>query len=201
MEKDMLEFYKNALLGNATGKPLCEEYKQEWRACGDDKDQLMKFALRQQCLPYIFTLSHQGKGLTKDYLKNDFKDYINGAQTIYDADCVQGYTYQLNVDLKRDWTITTDVSAFMYCEDRIVTIPQCKCPTIYVGCTSDIHLALDGFNSVRVHLYDDSRLVVEDADEESNVIVYRYSDDAMVECGKYCLCDVREFKKDLRLQL
>ena len=191
----MLKYRKNALLDG-----LCKEWDKMWASCRDDKEKLMRLALMQQSIPHIFTYSYQGKGLSKEYLLEDFKDYING-RVFYDCDNVQGYTYQLNVDLKKDWTITTDVSAFMYCEDRIVTIPQCKCPTIYVGCTSDIHLALDGFNSVRVHLYDDSRLVVEDADEESNVIVYRYSDDARVECGKYCLCDVREFKKDLRLQL
>lgn len=197
----MLEFYKNALLGNVTGKPLCDEYKQEWKKCGDDKDKLMKFALKQQCIPYIFTLSYQGKGLSKEYLNSEFNDYINGRKTICDADGVQGYTYQLNVDLKHDWTTTTDVSAFMYCQGTMVTIQQCKCPTIYVGCASGIHLALDGYNSVRVHLFDESRLVVEDADEESSVIVYRYSNDARVECGKYCFADVREFNKDLRLQL
>ena len=201
MEKDMLEFYKNALLGNATGKPLCDEYKKEWRACGDDKDKLMKFALRQSCLPFIFTLSYQGKGLSKEYLKEDFGEYINGRKTINDADGVEGYTYTLNVDLKHDWTTTTDVSAFMYCDNTMVIVPTCKCPVIYIGCKSDIHLALDGYNSVRVHLFDESRLVVEDADEESSVIVYRYSNDARVECGRYCFADVREFNKDLRLQL
>lgn len=196
----MLEFYKNALLGNVTGKPLCEEYKQEWRACGDDKDKLMKFALRQQCLPYIFTLSYQGKGLSKEYLLEDFKDYVNG-RVFYDCDEVKGYTYQLNVDLQMDWTIKTDVTAFMYCRDTMVIVPSTNCPTLFVGCGSDVHLALDGFNSVRVHLYDDSRLVVDDADEESNVVVYKYDNQAKVECGKYCLCDVSEYKKDLRLQL
>lgn len=192
---DLLNYRKNAI-----NDGLCEEWNKKWSACRNDKDKLMRLALMQQSIPHVFTYAYQGKGLSKEYLLEDFKDYING-RVFYDCDNVQGYTYQLNVDLKHDWTITTDVSAFMYCEDRIVTIPQCKCPTIYVGCTSDIHLALDGFNSVRVHLYDDSRLVVEDADEESNVIVYRYSDDARVECGKYNLGDVREFKKDLRLQL
>ena len=201
MEDKLLEFYKNALLGTASDKPLCEAYKSEWRKCGDDKDKLMKLALRQQSLPYIFTYAHKGKGLTKDYLTSEFKDYINGGKTIYDADGVQGYTYQLNVDLQKDWTITTDVAAFMYCKDTMVTIQTTKCPSIYIGCSSDVHLCLDGFNSIRVHIYDDSRVVIEDTDECSDVIVYRYSKDARVECGKYCLCDVKEFEKDLKLQL
>lgn len=197
----MLEFYKQALLGSVTDKPLCAEYKAEWKVCGDDKDKLMKFALRQQCLPFIFTYSYQGKGLTKEYLLSEFKDYINGKKTIYNADNVQGYTYQLNVDLQKDWTITTDVAAFMYCNDTITTIPATRCPSLYVGCESDVRLALDGYNSIRVHLYDDSILTIEDADEESNVVVYKYSDTARVERGKYCLAQVKEIRKDLRLQL
>lgn len=201
MEEKMFEFYKNALLGSASDKPLCEDYKNEWKLCGNDKEKLINFALRQQCMPFVYAYSFQGKGLTKDYLLSEFKDYINGKKTIYDCDGVSGYTYQLNVDLKKDWTITTDVAYFMYCTNTLVTTLQTKCPTIYIGCSSDVHLALDGFNSVRIHLYDNSRVVIEDADEESNVMVYRYSDEAKVECGTYCLCDVKEFRKDLRLQL
>lgn len=201
MEDKLLEFYKNALLGTASDKPLCEQYKKEWRACNNDKDKLMKFALRQQSLPFVFTYAHEGKGLTKEYLLREFNEYINGKKTIYDADGVKGYTYQLNVGLENNWTITTDVAAFMYCDDVAVTVQSTKCPSLYIGCNSDVHLCLDGFNSVRIHLYDQSRVVIEDADENSDVIVYRYSKDARVECGKYCLCDVKEFEKDLRLQL
>ena len=193
---DLLNYRRNAIKDG-----LCEEWNKKWSACHNDKAELMRLALMQQSIPHVFTYAYQGKGLTKEYLTSEFKDYVNGAKTIYDADGVQGYTYQLNVDLQKDWTITTDVAAFMYCKDTMVTIQTTKCPSIYIGCSSDVHLCLDGFNSVRVHLYDDSRLVIEDADEESNVIVYRYSDDARVECGKYCLCDVKEFKKDLKLQL
>lgn len=201
MEDKLMEFYKNALLGTASDKPLCNDYKNEWRACGNNKDKLIKLALRQQSLPYIFTYSHLGKGLTKDYLLNEFGSYINGRKTIQDADGVSGYTYELDVSLPSDHAITTDVAAFMYCNGTNVNIQSTKCPTLYIGCKSDIHLNLDGFNSIRIHLYDESRVVIEDTDEESNVIVYKYSNDARVECGKFCLCEVKEFNKDLKLQL
>lgn len=201
MEKEMFEFFRNSLLGSATGKPLCEDYKKEWKACGEDKDRLMKFALRQQCLPFIFTYSYRGEGLSKEYLLREFGEYINGQKTVYDADGVHGYTYALNVDLKEEIEAPYDVSAFMYCKDANVVIPSTKCPSLFIGCGSDVNLILDGYNSVRVHLYDDSKVTIDDADLNSEVTVYKYSDDCSVEMGKYCLCDVGEFRKDLKLQL
>lgn len=192
---DLLNYRKNAI-----NDGLCKEWNAMWMACHDDKEKLMQLVLMQQSFPHFVTYCNNGKGVSKDFLLTEYKKYING-RVFYNCDNVDGYTYAMMVALKETWTITTDVSYFLWCEDVVVTIPSTRCPTIYVGCTSDVHLALDGFNSVRVHLYDNSRVVIEDADEESNVIVYRYSDDARVECGHYCLCDVKEFRKELRLQL
>jgi archaellum component FlaC len=40
---------------------------------------------------------------------------------------------------------------------------------------------------------------IEDLDENSEVVVYKYSDDAQVELGKFCLGKVKVFRKELRL--
>jgi hypothetical protein len=61
MDNSMMQFYKAALQGAITD-PLCIEYKNEWRACGDDKERLMRLGLRQQSLPYVITHCYQGKG-------------------------------------------------------------------------------------------------------------------------------------------
>lgn len=201
MEDEMFTFYRNALLGRASEKPLCEEYKNEWRACGNDKDKLMKFAMRQSCLPFIFTYSYKGEGLSKEYLMQEFGEYINGKRTILDADGVQGYTYALNVGLQHDCAIMCDITSFMYCKEINVIIPCSKCPTLYVACGSHLHLSLDGFSNIRVHLYDDSKVTIYDADVNNTVNVYRYSDNVQVERGKYCFCNVKEMDKDLRLQM
>ena len=194
----MLNFYKNALQGVLTD-PLCAEYKNEWRKCGDDKEQLIRLALRQQSLPYLFTYCYKGKGVSKAYVKDAFKGYLNGSYIARDVEGVQGFTYGLNVALDDDFTVETDVSAFMWCRDTIVTIPETLCPTLYVGCKSDIELQLGGYNTIRINLFDESRVTIYDADEVCKVLVYKYSDKARVEKGKYCFGEVKVFEKELRL--
>jgi hypothetical protein len=52
---------------------------------------------------------------------------------------------------------------------------------------------------VNIKLFDNSKITVEDLDENSNVVVYKYSDGASVELGEYCLGNVKTFKKELKL--
>lgn len=201
MEQEMFSFYKNALLGKASEKPLCDEYKTLWRACGNDKDKLIRFALRQQSLPFLMTYCNDGKGLSKEYVTQAYKDYINGKKIIHDADEVKGYTYALYVGNAGIFFNTVDVLAMMWINKTHCTILETKCPTIYVGCGSNVHLSLNGYNNIRLHLYDNSTVMIEDADENSKVIAYKYSDDAKVEAGRFCFAEVREVRKDLKLQL
>jgi hypothetical protein len=48
-------------------------------------------------------------------------------------------------------------------------------------------------------LFDNSKITIEELDEESCVTVYKYSDSASVELGKFCLGNVKVFNKKLRL--
>jgi hypothetical protein len=64
---------------------------------------------------------------------------------------------------------------------------------------SNVHLIGDGYNNVNIKLFDKSKVTIEDLDENSEVVVYKYSDEAKVELGKYCLGKVKVFEKDLRL--
>ena len=196
----MLEFNKNAILGNIGGEPLCADYKQRWRMCGDDKEKLVKLAMIQQSLPYFVTACHNGLGLTKEYIKENFKDYING-RVLNDCDDVEGYTYALYVDwdYENDLEINTDVASIMWTVGANMIVQNTKCPTIYISNRSNVHLVCDGYNTVNVKLFDDSVLTIEDLDENSNVVVYKYGGNAKVELGKYCLGSVKVFPKELRL--
>lgn len=201
MEKEMFSFYKSALSGVIT-TPLCADYTQEWRGCNDDKEKLMKLVMRQQSLPYFITHCYQGKGLSKEYILKAFGDYVNmntEKAIIRDADLVQGYTYALYVAFKGIFKATVDVLAFMWCSNTHVTIQASKCPIFYVGAKSTIHITCDGYNCPRIYLFDDSKVILDDVDEDSRVIIYKYSDNAQVEIGKYCLGDVKTFNKELRL--
>jgi hypothetical protein len=179
---------------------LCAEYKTEWRKCGDDKEKLVKLVMRQQSLPYFITHCYQGKGLSKEYIIKNFPDSINGKRPILDADKVSGYTYSIFVAFDGVCKPDNDVSAFMWCNDTTLEINTAKCPVIYVGCGSELHLVCDGYNSPKIYLFDDSKLVIDDADDTSSIIVYKYSDNASVDVGKYCTTqNLKVFQKELKL--
>lgn len=199
MDKGMLGFYKSALQGAITS-PLCAEYKNEWRKCGEDKEKLVNLVMRQQSLPYFITHCYQGKGLNKEYILDTFSEFINGKRPIIDADLVSGYTYSLYVAFNGIFSLSDDVSAYMWCSHPQVTIPTSKCPILYVGCGSEVHLVCDGYNSPIIYLFDDSKLVIDDADDTSNITVRKYSKNASVEIGKYCTTkNIKVFDKELRL--
>ena len=196
----MLTFKRNALLGNISGQPLCADFKSAWRRCGNDKEKLVQLVLQQQSIPFFATACYKGLGLTKEYVKQEFKEYINGC-TFKDCDGIDGYTYGLYVDwgYNNDIEVNVDVCNIMWTVDKNVVVHKTKCPTLYVSNDSDISLVCEGFNSVNVKLFDNSAVTIEDLDEDSEVVVYKYSTDAKVEIGKYCLGNVKTFKKELKL--
>lgn len=200
MKDEMLMFKKNALLGNISAEPLCQAYKQAWRMCGDDKEMLVRLALKQQSIPYLSHACYKELGLTKEYIKEHFKEYING-RILKDCDGVDGYTYALYVDwdYENDLNIETDVASVMWSTGANIVIPQCKCPTIYISNKSKVHLICDGFNTVNVKLFDKSILTIEELDENSNVVVFKYSEDAQVEQGRFCFGKTKVFNKKLKL--
>ena len=189
----MLYFRKNALLAN-----LCKEWSNLWAACHDDKEKLMRLVLMQQSAPYFADFCYRGKGLTKDYCKREFSDYIND-RIFNDCDNVKGFSYAMYIDAPTGFKIASDVAQFLWCDNVDVTIPKTKCPILYVSNSSTIHITCDGYNCPHIYLFDDSKVTIDDADEDSKVVIYKYSDKAQVELGKYCLADVKVFDKELRL--
>ena len=199
MKNEMFDFYKFALQGALTN-PLCADYKNEWRACGDDKERLVRLVMRQQSLPYFITHCYSGKGLSKDYILKEFGDYINGKRPILNADNVDGYTYSLFVGYNGICKPDNDVTAFMWCDNVQLELNAAKCPTIYVGCGTELHLVCNGYNSPHFYLFDDSRLIIDDADDTCSIVAYTYSDKATVDVGKYCTTNsIKVFGKELRL--
>lgn len=195
----MIDFTRNALLGNISGQPLCASYKAALRQCGDDKEMLVRLALMQQSTPYVSTACYKRLGITKEYIMKNFAEYINGRKTFDDVEGVKGYTYQLYVGHNQDFDITADVTSLMWCDNPQVVVAQTKCPTIYISNHSNVHLVGDGYNSINIKLFDKSKVTIEDLDEDSEVFVYKYSKNAKVELGKYCLGKVKVFDKELRL--
>jgi hypothetical protein len=197
---ELLEFKKSAMLGKIGGQPLCEDYKAALRKCGSDKESLVRLSLKQQCIPYFSHACYENMGMTKDYIKDVFGDYING-YTLKDCDGVEGYTYGLYVDwdFDNDLNIVNDVSSVMWTIGASLVVPASKCPTIYISNRSNVHLVCDGCNSVNIKLFDESKLTIEDVDNTCDITIYKYSDKAEVEKGKYCFVEPKIFDKELRL--
>ena len=78
-------------------------------------------------------------------------------------------------------------------------IEATKCPVLYISNSSDVHISCDGFNSPRIYLFDDSCVTIDDSDENTDIIVYKYDSSAIVDVDKFCLGKVKVFNKELRL--
>lgn len=194
MDKEFLNFLKDAYSNG-----LCKEYRDEIRNCHDDKLQLVRLAMRQQSCPWMATKMYEGV-ITTDYLLNTFGEYLNG-YVLKDCDNVAGYNYMWFVDwdYANDIVASADVFHVSHTVGANVVIPTSKCPTIYLSNRSNVHIVGEGFNTVNIKLFDESKITVDDIDKDSEVIVYKYSDNAAVEEGKFCLGKVKVFNKELRL--
>lgn len=195
----MINFTRNALLGNISGQPLCASYKAALRQCGDDKEMLVRLALQQQSMPYVSTACYKKLGINKEYIMKNFAKYINGRKTFDDVEGAKGYTYQMYVGYDNDFSISSDVTTLMWCNNIQIVVKATRCPTIYLSNRSNVHIVGEGFNTISIKLFDESKITVEDIDKDSEVIVYKYSDKATVEEGKYCFGKVKVFNKQLKL--
>ena len=194
MKDEMLFFHKNALLAN-----LCKEWATMWSNCHGEKEKLMRLVLMQQSAPYFATFCYNGAGLSKEYCLKEFGDYLNG-RVFNDVEGVKGYTYAMYISPSQGFKMAVDVAQILWSKDVDVLIPETKCPTLYVSNKSSVHLTLDGYSVVRVYLFDESEVVIDDADETCEVIVYKYSENAKVMRGTYCITPkVKVFNKKLKL--
>lgn len=194
MDKHLFNFIKTSYVGG-----LCDTYKKEIWGCVDNKEKLARLAMRQQSIPFVTTMLAKSH-TTKEQVVEFFNGYINGV-VLHNCDKVEGYTYCWYVDYNYDNDIVANVDVInvSFTVGANIVVPKTKCPTIYVGNRSNIHLVCEGFNSVKVYLFDKSQLTIEDADEESDVTVFKYSDECRADIGKYCLAKVKTHNKELRL--
>lgn len=200
MKDEMFDFYKNALSGVITD-PLCVDFKNEWRNAQGDKLELVKLSLRQQSIPFVATHCYKKKGVSKKYILSEFDKYING-YTVHDADKVEGYSYGLYVDwdYDTDLIVDKDVSHIMWSVGATLFVPETTCPIIYISNKSNVHLVMEGYNTVKIYLFDESRVTIEECDDDSEVTIYKYNEKCKVEYGRYCFSTkIHEHFKELKL--
>jgi len=190
----MMIFHRNALLAN-----LCKEWATMWTNCHGEKDKLMRLVLMQQSAPYFASFCYNGAGLSKEYCLREFGDYLNG-RTFENCDGVDGFTYAMYISPSEAARISVDVAQILWSNPAEVIIPETKCPKLYVSNKSSVHLTLEGYNTIQVYLFDESAVVIDDADETCEIVVYRYSDNSKVERGTFCISPkIKIFNKTLKL--
>ena len=89
-----------------------------------------------------------------DFIKSQYKDFINGKYTALDCDNVKGYSYELWCDNSDSINVNSDIIHIMRCDCNII-IPQTKCPTLYISNDSDITIKVNGYNSIRIYLFEE----------------------------------------------
>jgi hypothetical protein len=204
MKGELFEFYKNALIGKVSGDKLCRDYQREWQNCGEDKEKLVSLSLRQQSIPFFAVACYTGNGLTKEFIVDRFADYINGS-VMLNCDGVIGdndYRYVLYVDYSCDTflTKTFDVGHFMWCEDIALRVKETKCPTIYLSNKTNMCLDAEGYNDIRVYLFDESTIDLHEIPCTCSVTIYKYSEENTITIGDYCLSKkINIHKKSIRL--
>lgn len=194
MTDEMFTFYKNAIV-----RRLCAEWQTDWKKIlGDDK-KLFSFCLMQQSIPYFATAVYEGWGLSEDYLKSHFKDYINGNYTAINCDEVKGhFTYRMYVDYSDEIVCDCHVAHLLDCKGDVV-VPQTNCPVIYVSNKSDIRICSGGFNFCSIYLFDESKITLDDTWDNSNFTIYKYSDKCSIIKTDRCKGQIKDFQKQLRI--
>lgn len=194
MENELFSFRKNAILDG-----LCEEWDNMWGACHGDKEKLVRLALMQQSIPYFASYCYNGKGLSKEYIEDTFKELVKG-HIFNDCDMVEGFSYAMYVNARKGFTIGLNVAHIMWCKDIEITIEKTKCTSLYISNKSDVRVSLEGFNAVTIYLFDESRVTIERCDETSRVTILRYGSKCKADTDKSSFRGIiKTFQKELRL--
>lgn len=191
----LFEYFKSALKGG-----LCSEYKNLWAKAKGDYEQLARLGMQQQAFPHLASFAYAGNGLTKDYVLDVFKPFING-YTAIDVDGADG-GYKTQMWAGHDgllYVSKADVVEMLWCNISDMSIRTGKAVKMYVACGSKVNLSCDGYNNITLLVFDESEVFLDDLDRDTNVTVFRYSDKTKVTMGKYCLANVKIHDKELRL--
>lgn len=188
------EYYKNAIL-----QDLCTKYKEMWKSA-TDKEQLVRLALMQQSIPHWLTFAYNKQGLTKDYVENEFQDYINEKYTAIDVDGVTGnYKTNLYIGFKAILKPMSDILVLAWANMPLVQIKPTMATKIYVGCKSNVNIQPQGYNTITLMMFDESKVTIDECDNTNDITIYKYSNDAWVETDKFCLANIKTFNKKLKI--
>lgn len=133
MNNELLTLKRNAVLLG-----LCDRYKTEWNEAKDKKD-LVDMALDANGVEFMAKSVAEGWGLSKDYILDNFGDYVNGS---YVRD-KGGYTSEIYVGYGGDILQRATLNLLVGC-DTSVLVPEGSMCKIYVCGMSDVRIKCVG---------------------------------------------------------
>ena len=160
---------------NAIERNLCSDYIDALRECKSDKLKLFELSLIPQSIPYIATSIYEGWGMDIEYIKNEYKDLLNGKYIVSKLDEITDVSASFHLCNSEEISIFEDISHICSCTTEVV-IPNRKHVKLYVSNKSDIRLVLGEFSSVAIYLFDESKIKLIYAPNTAKLRCYRYSD-------------------------
>lgn len=140
---------------------LCGAYSKAWNAAVN-KAELMDLALTCDGAAYIADGVTFGWGLSKQYIKSEFAEYINGGYTRRK----DGYTSSMYVDIDGDITPNTTLVVVIGGKPKIRLSPNEVCIIFLCGdCNVEIYGGLD----VNVEVYGDSKFNIMNGNVKTSV--------------------------------
>lgn len=121
---------------------LCEEYTKKWNGAVS-KRELMDVALDAKGADFIADSHAGGWGLSADFLKREFGDYING-KYVSDA---SGYTSELYAGYEGEVTQIATLTLMIDCKGRFV-VPEGRACEVYLSGDCDIEIENNGHCAV-----------------------------------------------------
>ena len=123
---------------NAVMLGLCGKYKAEWDEAKGKKD-LVDMALDANGVEFMAKSVAEGWGLSKDYILDNFGDYVNG-KYVRDKD---GYTSEIYVGYGGDILQRATLNLFVRCNTSIL-VPEGSVCKIYVCGVSNVRINCAG---------------------------------------------------------
>lgn len=119
---------------------LCQDYKEKWNNSTTNKD-LADLALDINGADFICASVEKEWGLTKEFILNNFTQYINGK---YIAGQRKDYTSEIFVGYNGEITARTTILIILY-SNAIIHIPQNHACKIFAAKNSMINITCDGY--------------------------------------------------------
>lgn len=167
MEKEIERFRNEALKRN-----LCNEYSLRWNQMKTKHD-LLHFSLDPKSISYVALSTHEGWGLSIDFISKEFSKYING----------KGYSDESALFCQAEGLhdIRHIENNIMNTAGRFI-VQKTKCPILHINNNSDIDIECKGMNTVKLYLYDTSKVNII-IDNSCKVFVMSFSEYADVKCN------------------